>query len=384
MPSKEKRQERKRVFKEVVQAFEEKYSWWGHQMSREMLLSLASWHIEKNTEHYLRMRNHLMIYCPPGWGKSTMLRKMRQLLGDDMCSKIGKVTGAALRGSVSSGSFNAPKPLKTPVMVSTEFGQTNFEDELLNMFLALLDEGETNVAMNKIGNIGQNQRKNIQDTWDGVSFTDSGNEFDISTDFIFWGATYDPSKLQDDAFRDRMRIVSPQQELNSDVTKAADHNTFTINSDTVTEFRQMLQDPVESKVDFTPPDAIYDKYDPLSMRESRDLQSYMASRHWWGLEVNPELMDNYMQELRHDRHLSTLDNKEMVLDLIFDNPMSYDDLVEETDLTKKEIYKINNELNAKQINAGGEGEIKWVVSSGDSDYKESSQDKEEILESLGD
>lgn len=380
MPSKEKKRERKQVFKEIVGAFEKKYSWWGHQLSREMLLSLASWHIEKHTDHYLRMRNHLMIYGPPGWGKSTMLRKMREVLGEELCSKIGKVTGAALRGSVSSGQFNPPKPLRTPVMVSTEFGQTNFEEELLNIFLALLDEGQTNVAMNKIGNIGENQKKSIQNQWEGIDF--KGNEFDVETTFIFWGATYDPDQLQDDAFRDRMKIVRPEQTLDSTVTKAADNNIFSIDTNTVTKLRQLLTEDIESEVNFTPPDAIYDKYGDLSMRESRDLQSYMASRAWWGLEVNPELMDEYLQELKESRRLARMSDEDVILDLIFDNPMTYDEIQAKTGLSRKETYQILNKLGAKRIKVD-EGSPKWVISSGGNNFGEESKEKENILEGLG-
>lgn len=364
---------RKKLFREVVQAFEEKYSWLGHQTARELLLSAASWNLQEHSNPPFRYRTHVMLAWEKGWFKSTMLGKMSGILGDTMVSKVGKVTDAAIRGSSSGGQFTPPKVLKAPVMVSTEFGQTDFSDELLNIFLALLEEGETNISMNKIGGISDTQRKEVQKRFDGkVDFTDE-NEFDLDTNFVFWGGTYDPSKLQDDALRSRFNIVTPAKPLDYEITKQADRNNFYIDEDVVQEVRNELQSTKEMEVRFTPPENLYEKYN-LEPRESAPLQSYMACRNWWGLPVNPEIMEKFIQELKKSRRLAKMSPEDRVYDLIFDNPMTYPELVDETGYDRKDLFKIlDNMSQAERIhpNLSGEEQVKWVVwSSSSKGYKE--------------
>jgi len=361
------KKERESVFKEIVQAFEHKYSWLGHQAAREMLLSAASWNIDMYSDPPMRYRNHIMLAWERGWLKSTIMRKMAKILGDDMCSTIGKVTDAAMRGSVSGGTFTPPKPLKTPIIISTEFGQTDFEDELLNIFLALLEEGSTNISLNKIGNISQAQKRNVEDRFEGqVEFGES-NEFDLQANFVFWGATYDPSKLEDDALRSRFNVVTPEKSLNHEVVESIDNNRFNLSNTAIKDCRRMLRSEKEVETNFTPPSHFYEKYNIIP-RESRDIQSYMAARNWWGLPTTPEVMEKYIQHLKHSRRIATMSPRDRVFDVIFNNPLTFQEIVERVPYPEQKVYKILDDLPAQRLPE--EDGVSWAIFTGEQSNKE--------------
>jgi len=358
---------RRELFNKVIDAFGQKYSWLGAQAAREMLLSAASWNIQKYSDPPMRYRNHLMLAWERGWVKSTMMRKMATILGDEMCSTIGKVTDAAMRGSVSAGKFMPPKPMKTPIVISTEFGQTSFDDELLNLFLNMLEEGYTNVALNKLGSLPDSQKKEIEDRFDGSVQFGEQNEFTIKCDFVFWGATYDAKYLQDDAMRSRFNVVTPAQELTAEVTKSVDKAPSVLSQlqkEEVRQIRRELQLDKPVKTDYIPTDGMYKEFD-LIPRESRDVQAYMAARHWWGLNVNPEVMQKYIAHLKESRKVAMMNPEERVFELIFDNPMTYEELQSETRYNKRRLYKILQRLNARQV-PQADGTTAWAVHSGDS------------------
>lgn len=355
-------QEREQVFKEILAAFEQKYGWLGLQTSRQLLLSAASWNLDKYSNPHMRYRNHVMLAWDRGWLKSSMLRKMADILGDDFCSTIGKVTDAAMRGSVSAGQFTPPKPLRTPIVISTEFGQTDFSEELLNLFLALLEESQTNVALNKIGQLGQATKNNIEKEYNNQIKFSASNEFDLHCDFVFWGATYDPSKLADDALRSRFEVVTPAKELDSSITQSIDKNRFSLSNTAIKDCRRMLKSDRKMETDFEPPTSLYNEYN-LIPRESRDLQAHMACRNWWGLEVNPEIMEQYIKHLKESRRVSTMNPRDRVFDMIFDNPLTLQELNDKLPYEKQEIFKILKALPAEHFR--GKESLKWVIYSGE-------------------
>lgn len=366
-------QERKEVYEKIVEAFSQKYSWLGAQAAREMLISVATWNIQKYSNPPFRYRTHVMLAWERGYLKSTMMRAMADILGDEMVSVIGKVSEAAMRGSVSGGSFTPPKPLRTPIVISTEFGQTSFQDELLNLFLNQLEEGKTNVALNKVGSLSENKKRDIEKKYDNNVKFKANNEFNLYSDFVFWGATYDPSKLADDALRSRFNVVTPSKPLNHEITQCADNSPSVnklLDKETIRACRRAVKSEKEHPTDFRPPDRLYKKYN-LIPRESRDIQSYMAGRNWWGLECNPEVMEKYIKYLQESRRVSTMSPEERVFDLVFDTPKTYDEIKEETGLRKKQIYKIMQSIGAERYDLGGD-DTRWVIYSG-----EGSQDPED-------
>lgn len=383
--TKEKRLNRKRreAFIQIRDAFGEKYSWLGATAARELLLSASSWHIERYSDPGLRYRTHVMLAWERGWVKSTLLRKMGKIMGDELCSRVGKVTDAALRGSTSGGEFNPPKVAQTPILISTEFGQTEFTEDLLNDFLALTEEGYMNVALNKVASMSETQRRSIENKYSGITFKEN-NDFDLETDFVCWGGTYDPSQLQDDALRSRFNIVTPPKPLSSELTRAMDNSPPVLNmiDENVVKFvREELQKEREVQTDFMLPDKIYEEY-RIIPRESRDIQSYLASRNWWGLEVTPEIAADYTDRMKSSRKKAMMGDKDMILDLVFDNPMSYEEIQSSTGLNTKEIYKILQSLNASKYETN-EGDTKWIVHSGDNSLQEDNNTEKTLGQMIG-
>lgn len=381
------KENRKEVFENIVSAFAEKYSFLGAQMARECLMSAASWNIDKYSNTPFRFRNHVMLTWSPGWLKSSMLRQMRDVLGDDMVATCGKFTSAVLRGSLNGGQYSPPLVLKAPIVISTEFGQTDFSDEeMMGSFLALLEEGETNVSLNKLAGMAEGQKRNYEEVYDGqLEFKE--NEFDLKTNFVFWGATHDPSLLSEHALKSRFNVVTPAQPLTGEVTEAVDSAPSVkdqLTTEDITAVRRILKEDTESKTNFKPPSSFYKKY-TLSPRESRDLQSYMAARNWWGLEVNPKIMKEYIEQLQHSRKIADMTPAQRVKNLIFDDPKTYDEIQAQTGYTKIEIHNIFDSIDAKRAGTGGES-AKWVVRSGEKnigggDGSEESK-KEQIFDDL--
>jgi len=367
-----KAQDRKDVFEEIVKAFSEKYSWLGGQAARELLISSSTWNIQQNSDPPFRYRTHTMLAWEKGWAKSTLLRTMSDILGDDMTSVIGKVSEAAMRGSVSGGTFTPPKPLESPIVISTEFGQTSFEDELLNLFLNQLEEGYTNVALNKIGSLPESQKNKIENDYGGKIDFEASNSFNLKCDFVFWGATYDPTMLDDNALRSRFNVVTPSKPLDHEITRCMDSSPSVIkqlDKTTVRDCRNFLKSNEKVPTDFRPPKPIYRKYG-LSPRESRDIQSYMAARNWWGLEVSVDIMEDYIEHLQQSRKVSTMKPEDRVFNLIFDDPKTYSEIIKETGLSKREIYKIVDRIGANQYNLGADGKTRWVIWSGQDEPQE--------------
>jgi len=370
--------QRREIYETIRDAFTEKYSFLGAQVARECLLSAASWNIQKHSDPPYRFRNHVMLTWEPGWVKTTILMKLKKVLGDDMVSTCGKVTEAVIRGSVEGGRFSPPKPLRTPILISTEFGQTNFEDELLHTFLNLLEEGHTNVSLNKIAQLSESEKSNIQEKYGEAIKFKSENEFDLHTNFVFWGATHDPSLLDEYALKSRFNIITPAEPLTGEITHAMDTAPSVesmITEEEVNTVRRMLKQDIEVSTNFKPPAPLYKKY-KLTPRESRDVQSYMAARNWWGLKTDPNVMESYIQHLKQSRKIASLDMDERVLDMLFDNPLSYDEIQSRTGLTTVEIYKILQRIDAKR--AGTDAETtKWVVRSGENSINFNSDEDDE-------
>lgn len=368
--------ERRKVYEEIRDAFAEKYSFLGAQVARETLLSAASWNIQKYSDPPMRFRNHVMLTWDPGWLKSSMLRKMAKILGDDMVSTCGKLTAAVLRGSVDGGRFSPPKPLRTPIVVSTEFGQTTFEDELLNTFLALLEEGKTNVSLNKLAGLSEGEKSNIEKNYgDSIDFK-SENEFDLHTNFVFWGATHDPAQLNENALKTRFNVVTPAKPLTGEVTKAVDSGQSVeslIDQSTIKACRRMVKSDKEVATDFQPPSDFYTEY-TLTPRESRDVQAYMAARNWWGLDVTPEVMREYIDHMKHSRKIASMGPQERVLNLIFDDPHTYEEIMQETGLSKVEVHKILQRLDASRAGTDPT-DTEWVIRSGAKDDGNDLKDK---------
>lgn len=382
------RQNRRDVYKNIRDAFAEKYSFLGAQSARELLMSAASYNVNMYSDPPMRFRNHVMLTWSPGWLKSSMLRKMKKVLGNDLVADCGKFTSAVLRGSLDSGNYSPPMVLKSPIVVSTEFGQTDFgDDELLSSFLALLEEGETNVSLNKLAGMSESQKENVENKFAGpdgerrIKFRE--NEFDLKTEFVFWGATHNPAQLSENALKSRFNVVTPNKPLTGEVTEAVDKSPSIeklLNKQDINDVRRILRSQEEVATNFKPPSSFYTNFS-LSPRESRDIQSYMAARNWWGLEVNPKIMREYTKQLKKSRKIADMTPAERVKNLIFDEPKSYDEIMSATGYSKIEIHNIFEQIDAKRAGTS-DGATAWVVRSGERGGDEEDTTKEKIFGDL--
>lgn len=381
--SKSERQNRRDVYTSIRDAFAEKYSFLGAQAARELLMSAASWNIDKYSDPPMRYRNHVMLAWEPGWVKSTLLHKMQKVLGDELVSTVGKLTAAVLRGSVRGGKFSPPTPMKSPIVASTEFGQTDFDDELLNTFLALLEEGKTNVSLNKIAGMSESLKENVENKYAGQITFEEENEFHLEVDFAFWGATHDPTLLTENALKTRFNIVTPNQPLTGEVTESMDNSPALekiLDKTDITDARRIIRSQQEVATNFRPPSSFYTEFH-LSPRLARDIQSYMAARNWWGLKVTPEIMRDYTEQLKESRRIADMSPEERVKNLIFDNPMTYDEIQKKTGYSKIEIHNIFDDIDANV--AGTSTQVtKWVVRSGERSGSTEDDTKTDFLSDL--
>lgn len=386
--SQDERQERKQVYTNIRDAFAEKYDFLGAQGAREMLMSAASWNVDMYSDPPMRFRNHVMLTWSPGWLKSSMLRKMKKVLGDDLVSDCGKFTSAVLRGSLDGGNYSPPLVLKSPIVVSTEFGQTDFgDDELLSSFLALLEEGETNVSLNKLAGMSEGSKQNVEQRFQRpngtkqISFRE--NEFSLKTNFVFWGATHDPTQLNENALKSRFNVVTPSQPLTGEITEAVDKAPSIekiLDKSDLNDVRRMLRSQEEVSTNFKPPSRFYTEFS-LSPRESRDIQSYMAARNWWGLEVNPEIMRDFAKQLKESRRIADMTPSQRVKNLIFDDPKTYDEIKSKTGYSKIEIHNIFDQIDAKPAGSDSEA-TRWVVRSGDRNKTDAQSEKEKFFDDM--
>jgi len=380
--SKSEKQNRKDVYTNIRDAFAEKYSFLGAQAARELLMSAASWNIDKYSDPNMRYRNHVMLTWEPGWLKSTLINKMQKVLGEELVSTVGKLTAAVLRGSVKGGKFSPPTPMKSPIVASTEFGQTDFDDELHNTLLTLLEEGKTNVSLNKIAGMSESLKENVEKKYDEQIQFKAENEFTLEADFVFWGATHDPSLLTEYALKSRFNVVTPSKPLIGEVTASVDNSrsveTILDKSD-IKLARRAIRSKKEAATSFKPPKTYYTEYS-LSPRMARDVQSYMAARNWWGLDVSPDIMQNYIEELKRSRRIADMSPEQRVKNLIFDNPMTYDQIQKKTGYRKIEIHNIFEKIDAKVAGTDPE-KTNWVVRSGERTRKQR-EDTADFLKDL--
>jgi len=73
--------DKKEIHHEIVQAFEDKYSWLGKQFAVEFLNSVASWNIQQFSNPDFRIRRHLLLFWPPGYVKCCRENE-KVLIGD--------------------------------------------------------------------------------------------------------------------------------------------------------------------------------------------------------------------------------------------------------------------------------------------------------------
>jgi hypothetical protein len=74
-------------------------------------------------------------------------------------------------------------------------------------------------------------------------------------------------------------------------------------------------------------------------------------------------MKRYIEHLKHSRRIASMSPEERVFDLIFGDPKTFDEIVEETGYSEKEVYTYLDRLDPQKIPV--EDGIEWVIYRGD-------------------
>jgi len=356
---------KKEIYYNILNAFKEKYSFLGELFAEEFLLSLASSNIQNNaTNLEFRIRRHILLFWQPGYVKSTLLLKGRQLIGRDQCNILSDISIAALRGSVESGQFVPPVCLKYPISMITEFGQlvntSGGGTELVQKLLNVLEEGTLTVSLIKAKNLFREEKEEAMKNY-GVTF-DRDNNFTYSTNWVVMAGTYNKKFLSDTALESRFVIVSPDQEtqkLTSDLTKHINRSDeFYISEEVGINLRKKVFDNTGYEVaGVNIPDEVYNKVN-LSVRDSGQLMSAMMCRNWWEVPMSKEEVINKAIHIKNSRKSVWTQPEDLVFKSIVDKAKSMKEICSETGLEQKTVYKALNKLRAGRIHSSGD-ELKF-------------------------
>lgn len=330
--------EKKEIYETIVKAFEDKYSWLGRQFVEEFLNSVASWNIQQFSNPDFRIRRHLLLFWPPGYIKSTLLMKGRDILGHEACGHISDVTSAAIRGSVDAGKFRVPVCLKHPITMCTEFGQmVNGEsNELVQKLLNILEEGIVTVSLIKAGGLLPAERQKAIEKY-GIEFDDDNN-FTYTTNWILMAGTYNKKFLSDSALESRFIIMTPERKLDGELTKHINRSKkFVIEE----EVKIALRNEMLSKWNVgdykSPilPDEIYTPEINLSVRESAGLISKVMALKWWGIEMSDEDIISAAKKIKSSSEDIWKSDEDRVFDCVFYEPKSVEDISKEIGISNK-------------------------------------------------
>lgn len=339
------------IYNEIVKCFEHDFSWLGKQVAEEFLLSAASWNIQTYSNPPFRVRRHLLLFWKPGWLKSCLLERFHTLLGPELCTMMSDITNAALRGTVEAGRFISPFTLKRPFSICTEFGQiigSADSTELIQKLLNVLEEGIVLVSLGKIGQLSAVQRDEIQEEY-GITFIDQ-NTFTYRTNWVLFAGTYNRKFLVDNAFESRFRLITPDYRLDSKLTK------YVINTpqegvpeDLAIEFRRAIMDKHSVESHMKLPDEIYEIFEDIDPRSCGQLLSYKLCRAWWGIKTTDEEIIELAKKLKaqSDELWRTADDK--VFDALMEGPKTLKQLVEETGLSRRQVYYSLKNIKATKI-----------------------------------
>jgi len=393
--------EREEVFDEVVDAFTEGYSWWGEQLSREALISLATHNIEADSTieqdsefaHTPRIRRHLMVYAPRGWYKSTIMGMMAQLVGDDpengRVGKVGTVSEAAFRGTVNdNGDFVPPEAMTKDVLFFDEFGTVATDEDLLQVMNQLMESGEAMVNLSKIAGMDSKYQYRLEQKYDSLKFVDgdldkarkatSGEDIDFDeigsapkfyyqSKPIMWACTYKQEHIQDAANASRWSpIFMDKKPTAANLTKHVNRHEFAVDDETVRVFRRMLNDtgiPSDAESDTLRralagdltavqiPERFYEENPEMDGRMSAQIKQYVLGLKWWGKNPSDEDVGQLVQNINKLAEMVDEGKPDTAVEaaeqMIIDSPLKVKAIADKTGYSKKRIYDALDEVKER-------------------------------------
>jgi len=346
--------QRKEIYEGVIRSFEDKYSFLGKQVAEEALLSIASWNIQEFSEPDFRIRRHLLLFWQPGWMKSSLLKKIHQLIGEDNCTFMSDITNAALRGTVESGKFISPFTLKKPFSVCTEFGQViggSDTDDIFQKLLNVLEEGIVTVSLSKIAQLSPIDREEIAKRYP-VTFLDN-NTFTYETNWILMAGTYNKKFLVDNAFQSRFNIVHPTKPLDSALVKHVIRSPpYELDEEVAINLRYELIENKTIDTTLALPDELFDEVPSLSMRESAQLISEVLCRNWWGIKMSKDELIEKAKYVEQQREQIWLTAEDRVFASIETEAKNIEEIMEETKLSRRGVFYALKKLRPVRSTTG--------------------------------
>jgi len=206
------------IYKTIIRAIESKYSWLGRQTAEELLDSIAMSVIDRCYNLPFRSNQHVLLIWDSGWFKSSILSDFLSLMPAHYFGGIGKITDAALRGTVETGAklghrFVAPTVLNNDFLIVREFGAGMSEDiDLKQTLLTVLEDQIVCVSLAKFAQLDEIERKAASAFYASNHFEWEGsNTFRYKTKVTLWCANYTP--VEDPALLNRFNIVNPERVL---------------------------------------------------------------------------------------------------------------------------------------------------------------------------
>jgi len=337
--------QRNEVFNSITQTFEDKYLGLGREVGEEFMYSVASYNIQQFQQPEFRIRRHLCLYYPAGWLKSSILMKFNDILGKQNCSFTSDLTLAAMRGSVECGQFVVPSTLKSPFAVATEFGQMVNPDsqDLVQKLLNVLEEGVVSVSLVKIGQLDKIARLDAEAKYPGLKFIDQ-NTFTYKTNWILFAGTYAKKYLVDNALESRFIVCSPMEHLTPELVKHVNNSrpfNELIDVDAVITLQSMLKENSNIDMKVILPDEVYHRKEPITVRESAQLISYVLARRWYGIDTTTEDIIATAEKYHKNSMAVWSSSEDMIFNVLMKEPgkeYTLEDIANTTRLSRLQTY----------------------------------------------
>jgi 16S rRNA G966 N2-methylase RsmD len=340
--------EREQLFYEIVKPFENRYLWLGNQYAREILYSVASWHLSyvlkkvgKLESLGIRPWRNLLFYSPPGWMKSKINRYFANvLLPSGWAESTTRITAAAFTGTADEDSFTLPQAVEKQFLFFDELAVItgSYKEDIMNILLEYTESHEGTVRLAKISRFNTELKAKITEQYSG-NITFGRSSFKFRGDAVIIASTYDRKYLGNSAFQDRFDIIHPIGKLGTELTKSFDEKLMqgiplTHDKELIKEFQNMLQRPIgwiPSTKDLQLPKQVYeDKEIEIKPRITQNLFHYKLFRSYWGLDTSDEAIMKRHEEYKKFRTslIDEAEGKDKVNDVLFEYLDQHKDLAE--------------------------------------------------------
>ena len=354
------------VYFDVVKYFKELFGVLGEMASDELMLSLASWRLQKTLPKSIdvgRIRKHVLLFWRKGWLKSTILRVFSDLLPNFIRKTfLSDASRQSLTGSAVGDKFKPPEFKVNDIIIIPEMTSIfdNFDSKFIGAFLTALEEGRIAVSYVKFSNLSEEE---IVDAFGEYEIVIRNGRIEYDVDSVVWCGAHTYATLERhlrDAFIDRFTVVSPEPDVfnNEFVNKVLGFKRDL-------SFEISLRANIEKKLNsikFDIDDYNYifsivkevcsDFYQPISPRFISEVQKTGVSFYAWNDTASKSEIVEYITDkiIKYSKASIPVDDK--MVSLLRSRPVSVDELKEFSDYGFTDIYKFLKRIGAKPITRG--------------------------------